>query len=105
MTKVFRVGNCAGFSGDRVDAATPVVDTLIEGELLNTLAGIELTGIPYKSSAQMTTDGIGGQIEVLFHNAQASVPTGNTPEEYDAFIRAEIVKWSKVVKQTNVQAD
>lgn len=53
----------------------------------------------------MTTDGIGGQIEVLFHNAQASVPVGNTPEEYDAFIRAEIIKWSKVVKQTNVQAD
>ena len=46
MTKVFRVGNCAGFSGDRVDAATPVLDTLTEGELLNTLAGIELTGIP-----------------------------------------------------------
>ena len=36
---------------------------------------------------------------------QASVPVGNTPEEYDAFIRAEIVKRSKVVKQTNVQAD
>lgn len=30
MTEVFRVGNCAGFSGDRVDAAAPVVDTLIE---------------------------------------------------------------------------
>ena len=30
MAEVFRVGNCAGFSGDRVDAAGPVVDTLIE---------------------------------------------------------------------------
>jgi hypothetical protein len=30
MTNLFRVGNCAGFSGDRVDAAGPVVDTLIE---------------------------------------------------------------------------
>ncbi len=30
MADVFRVGNCAGFSGDRVDAAEPVVDTLIE---------------------------------------------------------------------------
>jgi hypothetical protein len=29
MTAVFRVGNCSGFSGDRVDAAAPVVDTLI----------------------------------------------------------------------------
>lgn len=30
MADVFRIGNCAGFSGDRIDAATPVVDTLIE---------------------------------------------------------------------------
>ena len=30
MANMFRVGNCAGFSGDRVDAPGPVVDTLIE---------------------------------------------------------------------------
>jgi hypothetical protein len=30
MIDLFRVGNCAGFSGDRVDAPGPVVDTLIE---------------------------------------------------------------------------
>ena len=30
MSNLFRVGNCAGFSGDRVDAPGPVVDTLIE---------------------------------------------------------------------------
>lgn len=30
MVPLFRVGNCSGFSGDRVDAAGPVVDTLIE---------------------------------------------------------------------------
>jgi hypothetical protein len=30
VTHPFRVGNCAGFSGDRVDAPGPVVDTLIE---------------------------------------------------------------------------
>lgn len=170
----------------RYGTAGPGTTQHLSGELLNTLAGIELTGIPYKSSAQMTTDAIGGQIEVLFHNApvliphiksgalrpiaitseqrspsvpdvptmieagvpgfeitawfgfmapagtpkplvnkisadiakvvampevrdrilaQASVPVGNTPEEYDAFIRAEITKWSKVVKETNVQAD
>ena len=170
----------------RYGTAGPGTTQHLSGELLNTLAGIELTGIPYKSSAQMTTDGIGGQIEVLFHNApvliphiksgalrpiaitseqrspsvpdvptmieaglpgfeitawfgfmapagtppalvhkisgdiarvvaipdvrerilaQASIPVGNTPEEYDAFIRAEIVKWSKVVKETNVQTD
>ncbi len=30
MADVFRIGNCAGFSGDRIDAAEPVVETLIE---------------------------------------------------------------------------
>ncbi|MGB4557740.1 MAG: tripartite tricarboxylate transporter substrate-binding protein, partial [Burkholderiaceae bacterium] len=35
---------------------------------------IKLTSIPYKSSAQMTTDAIGGQIEVLFHNAPVLLP-------------------------------
>ena len=30
MADMFRVGNCAGFSGDRVDAPGLVVDTLIE---------------------------------------------------------------------------
>ena len=30
MSAMFRVGNCSGFSGDRVDAAAPVVDTLIQ---------------------------------------------------------------------------
>ena len=30
MNTIFRVGNASGFSGDRVDAAAPVVDTLLE---------------------------------------------------------------------------
>ena len=30
MPDIFRIGNAAGFSGDRVDAAAPVVETLIE---------------------------------------------------------------------------
>ena len=46
----------------------------LSGELLNTLEKINLVAIPYKSSAQMTTDAIGGQIEVLFHNAQPLLP-------------------------------
>jgi tripartite-type tricarboxylate transporter receptor subunit TctC len=27
----------------------------------------------------------------------------DTPEEFDAYIKAEIVKWSKVIKDANVQ--
>ncbi len=33
-----------------------------------------MTGIPYKSSAQMTTHAIGGQFELMFHNAPVVLP-------------------------------
>ena len=170
----------------RYGTAGPGTTQHLSGELLNTLAGIQLVGVPYKSSAQMTTDALGGQIEVLFHNApvllphlksgglrgiaitsakrspsapelptmaeagvpdfeitawfgfmapratpqaiiakihadvarivasaeiqerilaQASEPVGNGPEEYAAFINAEIVKWRAVIKQANVKAE
>jgi len=170
----------------RYGTAGPGTTQHLSGELLNTLAGIQLVGVPYKSSAQMTTDALGGQIEVLFHNApvllphlksgglrgiaitsakrspsvpelptmaeagvpgfeitawfglmaprgtpqaiiakihadvarivasaevherilaQASEPVGNSPEEYAAFINAEITKWRAVIKQANVKAE
>ncbi len=170
----------------RYGTAGPGTTQHLSGELLNTLEHIKLVAIPYKSSAQMTTDAIGGQFEVLFHNAQpllphvkagtlrpiaitsakrspmlpdiptmieagipgfeitawfgvmapgttpqpviqkvsadvqrvvampeirdriladASEPVGNRPDEYAAFIRAEITKWRGVIKQANMKAD
>ncbi len=58
----------------RYATAGPGTTQHLSGELLNTLAGIQTTGIPYKSSAQMTTDAIGGQFEVMFHNAPVVLP-------------------------------
>ena len=58
----------------RYGTAGPGTTQHLSGELLNTLENIHLVAIPYKSSAQMTTDAIGGQIEVLFHNAQPLLP-------------------------------
>ncbi len=37
--------------------------------------------------------------------SQASEPVGNRPEEYAAFINAEIVKWRALIKQTNMTAE
>ena len=58
----------------RYGTAGPGTTQHLSGELLNTLEKINLVAIPYKSSAQMTTDAIGVQIDVLFHNAQVLLP-------------------------------
>jgi tripartite-type tricarboxylate transporter receptor subunit TctC len=54
--------------------AGPGTTQHLSGELLNLIAGIQLNGIPYKSSAQMTTDGLGGQIDILIHNTPVLLP-------------------------------
>lgn len=35
----------------------------------------------------------------------ALTPVGNTPEQFDAFIKAEITKWEGVIKKGNITAD
>jgi tripartite-type tricarboxylate transporter receptor subunit TctC len=32
-------------------------------------------------------------------------PMGNTPEQFDAFIKVEIDKWAKVVKASGAKSD
>jgi tripartite-type tricarboxylate transporter receptor subunit TctC len=44
------------------------------GESLNLAENLSMMSVPYKSSAQMTTDGLSGQFELLFHNAPVLLP-------------------------------
>jgi tripartite-type tricarboxylate transporter receptor subunit TctC len=37
--------------------------------------------------------------------AQGAQPGGNTPDQFAAFIRGEIEKWTKVVKASNAKID
>jgi tripartite-type tricarboxylate transporter receptor subunit TctC len=34
---------------------------------------------------------------------QSAEPVGNTPQQFDAFIKAEIAKWAKVIKDAKVE--
>lgn len=46
----------------------------LSAELLKQQAGLQMEGIPYKSSAQMMTDLLAGHYEVLFHNSSVVLP-------------------------------
>lgn len=158
----------------------------LAGHLFMTMAGIELTHVPYKGMAPAVSDALGGQVPMVFPDpiiamphvkagklralgitgakrlrlnpeiptiAEAGVPgydvtvwygvlapagtpanvikrlhvdivralnlpevrerlineggepTGNTPEQFGALIRADLLKWGKVVKASGVQLD
>jgi tripartite-type tricarboxylate transporter receptor subunit TctC len=46
----------------------------LSGELFKTMAGVEMTHVPYKGSAPAITDLIGGQVQVMFDNLPSSLP-------------------------------
>ncbi len=46
----------------------------LSAEQFNMLAGLKVDGIPHKASSQMTTDLLGGHIEMMFHNAPVVLP-------------------------------
>ena len=50
----------------------------LSAELLAQMVGVKMQGIPYKSSAQMMTDLLGGHYEVLFHNSSVVLPHART---------------------------
>jgi tripartite-type tricarboxylate transporter receptor subunit TctC len=46
----------------------------LSAELFNLMAGLKISDVPYRSSSQMTTDLLGGHIELMFHNAPVVLP-------------------------------
>ena len=38
-------------------------------------------------------------------NLQGAIPVGDTPEQFAAYVKAEINKWGAVVKSANIKAD
>jgi tripartite-type tricarboxylate transporter receptor subunit TctC len=46
----------------------------LTGELLNNLAGIKMTHVPYKGSGQAVTDLLGGHVQVMFSGFSSTLP-------------------------------
>ncbi|HXX85881.1 MAG TPA: tripartite tricarboxylate transporter substrate binding protein [Casimicrobiaceae bacterium] len=46
----------------------------LSGELFKTMAGVDMTHVPYKGSAPALTDLVGGQVQVMFDNLPSALP-------------------------------
>ena len=46
----------------------------LSGELFKTMAGVDMTHVPYKGSAPALTDLMGGQVQIMFDNLPSSLP-------------------------------
>ena len=64
----------------------------LSGELFKSMAGVDLQHIPYKSSAQMTTELVSGQFEMSFQNAPLILP----------FVKAGKLKALAVTTKTRI---
>ncbi len=60
----------------KVNMASSGVGTSIHvsGELFKILAGVDMVHVPYRGSAPMLTDLVGGQVQVAFDNLQPAIP-------------------------------
>jgi tripartite-type tricarboxylate transporter receptor subunit TctC len=38
-------------------------------------------------------------------NQQGALPVGDSPEQFAAYVKAEIDKWGAVIKSANIKAD
>jgi len=46
----------------------------LSGELFKTMAGIDMTHVPYKGSSPALTDLMGGQVQIMFDNLPSALP-------------------------------
>jgi tripartite-type tricarboxylate transporter receptor subunit TctC len=46
----------------------------LAGELFNTMAGVQMTHVPYKGAAPAVTDLLGGHVELMFDNLASALP-------------------------------
>jgi tripartite-type tricarboxylate transporter receptor subunit TctC len=97
----------------------------LSGEMMNSMAGVEVVHIPYRGAAPALTDLLGGRVDMLFDNLPGSLPsvrsglirpvavTSRTriPELPDVPTMAEVLpgyamtSWTALVGPANMPAD
>ena len=64
----------------------------LSGEMMNSMAGVEVTHIPYKGAGPALNDLLGGRVDMLFDNLPGSLPS----------VRAGVIKPVAVTSRTRI---
>ena len=87
----------------------PTIAETVPGVSALSMVGIVAPGTTPKPLVQRISADIAGAVrnsELTQRMVQVGMePVGSTPEQFDAFIRAEIGKWAKVVKASGAKVD
>src|ERR1043165_497735 len=60
----------------------------LSGEMMNSMAGVQVTHIPYKGAGPALTDLLGGRVDLLFDNLPGSLPRGRAGQSRPVAVTA-----------------
>ncbi|HUN67926.1 MAG TPA: tripartite tricarboxylate transporter substrate binding protein [Burkholderiales bacterium] len=94
---------------DPASPEIPAVSETIPGFNVVSMNGVVAAGATPKALVQRLNSDFRkllAQAEVARRLSEFGIePVGNSPEEFEAFIRSEIARWSKVAKAANIRMD